>query len=163
MRSICLILSVLLCASLLFGCNHTGNTQNTSVIVDPTEPYRLGLQTEYKGYIRLSFATLISYDWLSVNSNKPAVIARQYSLVDLISHVTEISASHTNGYVTLSFSDDVTNCEIYRWKPSSRDRISNVPMTDRVFSLCNDGRIYIYEIITEYEAGSASYLFLEMP
>lgn len=127
-----------------------------SAPVSFAESHPLGLQVEYQGYARLFFAALSA-------SAPTGATPLDTSLPQLeVKALPRVSASHSNGSLALSLSEQALSCTVVRWPVGSPEQREQVPLQNGRVALRGDGRYYLYTLYVNYADGHAVYAFVEI-
>ena len=153
-RRVFSFLVLLLCLSVVPGCARCPAAPVAPVSFAESHP--LGLQVEYQGYARLFFAALTAsapVGTAPLDTAPPAIEVRS---------LPRVSASHSNGSLALSLSEQTLSCTVVRCPVGSPERREQVPMQNGRIALCGDGRHYLYTRYVNYADGRAGYAFVEI-
>ena len=148
------LISLLFCLLAAPGCARRPAAPSAPVSFAESHP--LGLQVEYQGYARLLFAALSA----SAPTNATPL---DTSLPQLeVKALPRVSASHSNGSLALSLSEQALSCTVVRWPVGSPEQREQVPLQNGRIALRGDGRYYLYTLYVNYADGHAVYAFVEI-
>lgn len=148
------LISLLFCLLAVPGCARRPAAPVAPVSFAESHP--LGLQVEYQGYARAVLRRafrLRPTDATPLDTSLPQLEVKA---------LPRVSASHSNGSLALSLSEQALSCTVVRWPVGSPEQREQVPLQNGRIALRGDGRHYLYTLYVNYADGHAVYAFVEI-
>ena len=92
----------------------------------------------------------------------PRALPRSIPPCRSLKALPRVSASHSNGSLALSLSEQALSCTVVRWPVGSPEQREQVPLQNGRIALRGDGRYYLYTLYVNYADGHAVYAFVEI-